>query len=71
MEPVDKMSNPFQTIARSILIIIWWVSVWGLADFIIHHMSSKDPARKIIFYIGTMLLILGTVGLDPHILYHM
>jgi len=71
MEPSDKISNPFRTIARSILIIVWWVSVWGLMDMIVHHMSSKDPARKILFYIGNMIIVLGTIGLDPHVLHHM
>ena len=71
MEPLDKISNPVHTIIRSILIIVWWVSVWGLTEIIIHHMASKDPVRKIIFYVGSMLLVLGTIGLDPHLLYHM
>jgi hypothetical protein len=71
MDNQDKTKNPIKTVARSVFIIVWWVCVWGLTDYIIHHMASKDPFRKVIVYIGLMLLVLGTIGLDPHMLYHM
>ena len=71
MDCRDKLDNPTKTIARSVLIIIWWVCVWGLTDFIIHHMANKDPYRKVAFYIGLMAIVLGTLGLDPHLLHHM
>ena len=71
MDTHDKLVNPTRTIIRSILIIVWWVSVWGLADFVIHHMANKDPYRKVVFYLGLMTIVLGTIGLDPHMLYHM
>ena len=67
----ENINNPLRTIARSILIIVWWVSIWGLTDFIIHHMASKNPFRKVAFYLGLMAIVLGCVGLDPHMLYHM
>jgi hypothetical protein len=68
MDIQDKHKSPGKTIARSILIIIWWVCIWGLADHVIHHMASKDPLRKIVVYVGLMLLVLGTIGLDPNLL---
>jgi len=71
MDEQDKSRVPLKTIARSIMIIVWWVCVWGLTDYIIHHMASKCPIRKLAVYIGLMLLVLGTIGLDPHMLHHM
>jgi len=71
MPTEDKKDVPIKTILRSFLIIVWWVSIWGITDFVIHHMSNKDPMRKIAFYIGLMLIVIGTIGLDPHLLYHM
>jgi len=70
METQDKIKNPIKTVARSIFIIVWWVCIWGLTEHIIHHMASKDPFRKILLYIGLMLLVLGTIGLDPKMLNH-
>jgi len=70
MDPHDKLSNPTRTITRSILIIVWWVCIWGLTEFILHHIANKSTIHKVAFYIGLMLLILGTIGLDPHMLYH-
>jgi hypothetical protein len=67
----DRIKSPMKTIARSILIIVWWVAVWGLTDFIVHHMSNKCPLRKVAVYLGLMLLVLGTLGLDPNMLQHM
>jgi hypothetical protein len=71
MNEQDKTRVPLKTIARSIMIIVWWVCVWGLTDHVIHHMASKCPMRKLIVYIGLMLLVLGTIGLDPNMLHHM
>lgn len=71
MNVEDKSKTPLKTILRSILIIIWWVCIWGLTDYLIHHMASKDVIRKPVLYIGLMLLVLGTIGLDPQLLYHM
>lgn len=71
MDAHDKLNNPTRTIARSILIIVWWVSIWGLTDYIIHHLAYKDPLRKVVFYVGLMIIVLGCVGLDPNMLHHM
>jgi amino acid transporter len=71
MKRKDSNKTPIKIIVRSILIIIWWLCVWGLTDHIIHHMTFKNPMRKIAIYIGLMLLVLGTIGLDPNILQHM
>ena len=71
MNTNNKVNNPTRTISRSILIIIWWVSIWGLTEFIIHHLADKDPLRKVVFYIGLIIIVLGCVGLDPNMLYHM
>jgi len=71
MSEQDKTKTPMKTIVRSILIIVWWVAVWGLTDHVIHHMSNKSPMRKLALYVGLMLLVLGTIGLDPHMLHHM
>jgi hypothetical protein len=71
MDTNDKVNNPTRTLARSILIIVWWVCIWGLTDFIIHHMARKNPFRKIAFYIGLMAIVLGCVGLDPTMLNYM
>jgi len=71
MDNHDKLINPTRTITRSILIIVWWVCIWGLTDFVIHHMADKDPLRKVAFYIGLMVIVLGCVSLDPNMLYHM
>ena len=71
MDTHDKLNNPTKTIARSILIIVWWVCIWGLTDYIIHHLSDKDPLRKVAFYVGLMVVVLGCIGLDPSMLQHM
>ena len=70
METQDKIKNPVKTVARSVFIIVWWVCIWGLTEHMIHHMSSKDPFRKVLVYIGLMLIVLGTLGLDPKMLNH-
>lgn len=66
-----RVSNPTKTILRSLLIIVWWVCIWELVNYAIHYLSSKSLFQKPIIYIGLIAIILGTVGLDPHVLDHM
>ncbi len=67
----DGINNTTHTILRSFLIIVWWVSVWELTMYAVNHIASNSPFHKIIIYIGLMLIVIGTIGLDPKMLQHM
>jgi hypothetical protein len=56
-----------RTIFDSVLVIVWWVSIWGITEYVVHHVNSKNPFRVFITYIGLLLMVLGVVYLDERI----
>jgi len=68
------MENPHfpvsKNILRSILVILWWVSVWGIAEIIVHHFSNAKTFGKIVFYCSLLLLVLGAVAIEPSLASH-
>ena len=56
-----------RTIFDSVLVIVWWVSIWGITEYVVHHINRKNPFRVFITYIGLLLMILGVVYLDEQI----
>lgn len=57
----DFQSRP---ILRNVVVIVWWVAIWNLVDFMVHHMARNDPLRKVSIYIGLLLMVLGVVYVD-------
>ena len=56
-----------KSVFDSILVIVWWVSIWGITEYVVHHINSKNPFRVFITYIGLLLMVLGVVYLDERI----
>jgi hypothetical protein len=48
----------------ALLIIIWWISVWGLADLIMEDWSRTQKAAT---YGAGIMLTLGTLWFFPHV----
>jgi hypothetical protein len=48
----------------ALLIVIWWISVWGLADLAMEDWTRK---QKAIAYVCGIALTLTTLWFFPHI----
>jgi hypothetical protein len=59
------------SLLRSILVIAWWIGIWGLTDTIIHSITASSVLHKIIIYSSIILLVLGTVALKPSMIKHL
>ena len=59
-----------KNILRSVLVILWWVSVWGIAEIFVHQFSNTNPIRKMIFYGALLIIVLGVVSIDPTLSNH-
>jgi hypothetical protein len=52
----------------SLLLIVWWVGVWGLLESAVTWYSRGNLAKQIIAY-GTLVgVVLGYLVLNPHVL---
>lgn len=49
----------------ALLVIVWWISVWGLADLLMEGWSRE---QKFWTYVGGIVLVGATVALFPHLL---
>lgn len=54
-----------QRLAYSTLVVLWWVGIWGITDWIVHHISGTNAMKKLILYIGLSAMVAGTVALSP------
>ena len=52
----------------ALLIVIWWVGVWGLIETIIHQYIRGSPAKAIMIYSSMIALVIGVVYLNPKII---
>lgn len=51
----------FDTVLKSIIIILMWVGLWGLAELAIDAISGDNPILRAFTYI--VLLIFGSICL--------
>lgn len=52
-------------LAFALLVIIWWISVWGLADLLMEGWSRE---AKFWTYAGGLTVVGVTVAAFPHLL---
>jgi hypothetical protein len=52
----------------ALLVIVWWISVWGLADLALENCTRKQKAMT---YASGIALTLATLWFFPHIVDRM
>lgn len=58
------------TFVRSFLIIFWWIAIWGLVETLVEMFVKNALVGRLIFYSGMIIVVVGTVLLNPHYLDH-
>lgn len=66
--PFDKR---YKAVAYSIILIIWWVGVWGIADTVIHLVFKGHTMKELGVYIFFVVTVLVIIFLNPEILDRM
>jgi hypothetical protein len=69
--PVFPFGQRFKTLQASLLNIVWWIGVWGLADTIIHLLFKGATLMELGVYITMILFVLLVVFVDPSMMSHM
>jgi len=52
----------------SLLIILWWIGIWGFVETIVHQYIKGDPIRALIVYSSIMAFVIVVVKIHPSIL---
>lgn len=50
----------------AIVIVLGWISVWGLSDLLVHDWSKRS---KFMLYAGTLLIVCASIYHSPKIIH--
>jgi hypothetical protein len=69
--PSLPFTNRYKPLVYSLLLIIWWIGVWGIADTVIHMVFKGQTMKELGVYIGFVSLVLLVVFVNPEFLDRM
>ena len=74
----DSMESPhlpftqrYKAVGYSIIMIIWWIGVWGISDTVIHLLFKGHTMKELGIYIFFVVTVLFIIFVHPEILDHM
>ena len=66
---MDAPSLPFtnraKAVSYSLLLILWWVAVWGIANTVIHLLFKGDTLKELGVYILIVTFVLLVIFVNP------
>jgi hypothetical protein len=69
--PTLPFANRGKAILYSILLILWWVGIWGIADTIIHLVFKGQTMKELAVYIGLVSIVLLVIFINPEFVSRM
>jgi hypothetical protein len=72
---MEAPTLPFQprgkAILYSVLLILWWVGIWGIADTVIHLVFKGHTMKELAVYIGLVTIVLVVIFINPEFVSRM
>ena len=59
-----------QAVVYSLLLIVWWIGVWGIADTVIHLLFKGETLKELGVYILMVTFVLCLLVLNPDLVKH-
>jgi predicted membrane channel-forming protein YqfA (hemolysin III family) len=69
--PTLPFSRRFKAVGYSLILILWWIGVWGIADTVIHLVFKGETMKELGVYIFLVTSVLLLVFLYPDLLERM
>ena len=69
--PTLPFVGRFKAVLYSIILILWWVGVWGIADTVIHMVFKGETMKELGVYIFFVVSVLLLVFINPEVLDRM
>ena len=54
----------------ALLLVLWWIGVWGLVETILHHFIRGSTQKAILMYSSIIVVVLVIVWAKPTLLEH-
>lgn len=71
---MDSPPFPFghraKAVGYSLILIVWWIGVWGIADTVIHMVFKGETMKELGVYITMVTLVLLLLFLNPDLTQH-
>jgi hypothetical protein len=69
--PTLPFTGRFKAVFYSLLLILWWIGVWGIADTVIHLVFKGETMKELGVYIFFVVTVLAFVFLNPDFIERM
>jgi hypothetical protein len=69
--PTLPFMGRFKAVFYSLILILWWVGVWGIADTVIHLVFKGETMKELGVYIFFVVTVLILVFVNPELLERM
>ncbi len=69
--PALPFSHRSKAVFYSLVLIAWWIGVWGIADTVIHMVFKGQTMKELGVYIFLVASVLTLVYLNPELLDRM
>jgi succinate dehydrogenase hydrophobic anchor subunit len=60
--------DAFSVLLIAIIVIMMWRATWGITDTIEDYLYTQYGVKKLYFNIGTIIIVVLIIGLNPEIL---
>jgi hypothetical protein len=69
--PKLPVVNRYKAVLYSVILIIWWIGVWGIADTMIHLVFKGHTMKELGVYIFFVTSVLVLIFLNPELIERM
>ncbi len=69
--PTLPFLNRYKAVFYSVILIVWWIGVWGIADTVIHLVFKGETMKELGVYIGFVSIVLFIIFVHPELLERM
>lgn len=69
--PTLPLTGRFKAVFYSIILILWWVGVWGIANTVIHLIFKGETMKELGVYVFMVVTILALIFVNPELVERM
>lgn len=68
--PTLPFRDRTKALLYSVVLIVWWIGVWGIADTVIHLVFKGETMKELAIYIAMVVSVLVLVLIHPDLVSH-
>ena len=68
--PPLPLGHRAKALGYSVMLIMWWIGIWGIADTVIHMVFKGETMKELGVYIAMISVVLLLVFVNPELTTH-